>query len=153
MIINTLIDSYELSFVNNIYDYKNFIQSIKNCLKSLSDLNVNEQDYVTAYRVIHRKYSTGLCDFDIDMPSFSMETVKRLLELDHESILCSMYKNMRDYWDEVILSYNSKSAKTNRLHYLVERLDSEMKDPLVHCYSSVLSEINKLKSYYSDQLT
>lgn len=151
-IISVLIHSYELSFVNNIYDYKNSIQSIKNCMESLSGLNLDDQDYTTAYRVIHRKHSKDLCDLDIDLPSFSMEIVNGLLEQDHESILCRMYENMRDYWDEVILSYKNKSAKTKRLYYLVERLDNEMKDPLIYCYHSVLSKIIELRTHYTDQL-
>lgn len=66
----------------------------------------------------------------------------------HESTITNVATSFKDYWDNVLASYKSSSAKKKRIDYLVNHLNEMKEKESLQEFPNVKDHISQLISYY-----
>lgn len=119
-IIRFFIISNSITHTDSIYDFKKSWEHLDQCAIILRKFNLTTDDFKIAYRLIRFKHSKRECDeFHGDLPTLTQEVLDSFMQQNKTIMLCSMYDRMKEYWDKVLVSYKTMSARHKRLNYLI----------------------------------
>lgn len=137
---------------DDFYTYKRSYEDLIHAKGELRKINPSDDDILIGIRYCQKEYYYGLCDTKIERDHVAFLQNWRELEINYEEAFSRTLDNYTKYWNDVLNDYVQKSPKINRIHYLINDIESLKGYELFVHSDKILQQLNATQEYYKQML-
>lgn len=139
--------------IDNFYDYEKSYTHLIETHSDLIKMRPNPNHYNVGYKHCLTDFKNMNIAFNTDIFTLDKIINWKYAENNEEEILTNLLNAFTIYWNNVLEGYIKPSARTKRIHYLIERLIVLKQKAFIVVFPQLTQKIATLQNEYEKLIT